>query len=119
MRWLTHAFEHGPTPGSFDMPNALRRLALTLLSFSAIGLREEPKKLLISNVARCSNLALRGTKELLQSLAPDRMETKEAALPAGILALLLGNFSQDITKDAPDTQSTYFDYILKLVSHML
>lgn len=117
LRCLTHDFEHGPMPGRLDMPKALRTLALKLLSFSAIGLRKKPRKVLLSRVFSCSKLAARGRKELFRSLAPDKLETKEAALPSGILTLLLKNVSQDITKDTLDTQSTYSEYILKLVSH--
>ncbi|KAI4193278.1 MAG: hypothetical protein LQ350_008394 [Teloschistes chrysophthalmus] len=104
-------------PGRLDMPKALRTLALKLLSFSAIGLRKKPRKVLLSRFLSCSKLAARGRKELFRSLAPDKLETKEAALPSGILTLLLKNVSQDITKDTLDTQSTYSEYILKLVSH--
>ncbi|KAL9578687.1 MAG: hypothetical protein Q9212_005562 [Teloschistes hypoglaucus] len=114
LRCLTHEFEHGPMPGTFDMPKVLRTLALKLLSLSTIGLTEKPRKVLMSRVFACSKLTARGRKELFRSLAPDKLETKEAALPSGILTLLLKNVSQDITKDTLDTQFTYSEYILKL-----
>lgn len=98
------------------MPKALRKLALKLLCLPAMGFTEKPRKVVMSRIATCSKLAARGRKEVFRSLAPDRLETKEAVLPSGILILLLKNVSQDITKDTMDTQSTYSEYILKLVS---
>ncbi|KAL8778183.1 MAG: hypothetical protein Q9194_002146 [Teloschistes cf. exilis] len=79
-----------------------------------MGFTEKPRKVVMSRIATCSKLAARGRKELFRSLVPDRLETKEAVLPSGILTLLLKNVCQDITKDTMDTQSTYSEYILKL-----
>ncbi len=60
-------------------------------------------------------MLLDGRKKLLQSMAPEGLETMEAVLPVGLVALLVNNVVKDITDDAPDIVSTYYDYMLRLV----
>lgn len=43
------------------------------------------------------------------------LETMEAVLPVGLVALLVNRLMKDITKDAPDIVTTYYDYMLRLV----
>ena len=50
-------------------------------------------------------------------MAPKGLETTEAVLPVGLVALLVKKVVKDITDDAPDIVSTYYDYMLRLVCH--
>ena len=77
----------------------------------------KPRKKLPFRFQKCQDLLLESRRKLLQSMAPKGLETTEAVLPVGLVALLVKKVVKDITDDAPDIVSTYYDYMLRLVCH--
>lgn len=113
---LARDFEHGPEPGSVVLPKDLRKAALQLLRFSALGVGDQYRRRLAGDFSRSRCLLEKGREELLRSLRPKNGLIQEAVLPGGVISLLTQHLTRDTTVDAPNIESTYFDYALKLVS---
>ncbi|KAL8706967.1 MAG: hypothetical protein Q9201_000015 [Fulgogasparrea decipioides] len=114
-RTLAHDFKNGPQPASFPIPASLRKAALRLPSFLAIGTGAQPKKKLVAaELYRILRLLETGREQLFRCLQYQNCGTKEAVLPRGVLTLLIQRLLKNLTKDAPDIVSIYFDYAQKL-----
>ena len=58
---------------------------------------------------------IKGREEVLQNLAPDPLEGKEAILSQGIISICISNLVNNGVPGQPDTTSTYIEYLNRLV----
>lgn len=60
---------------------------------------------------------IKGRKEILQNLAPHPLEEKQAVLSLGIISIVISNLVDNGIPGQPDTESTYLEYLDRLVRH--
>ena len=58
---------------------------------------------------------IKGREEILQNLAPDPLEEKQAVLPLGVISIIIRNLVNNGIPGQPDTTSTYLEYLDRLV----
>ena len=108
MRALARDLEYGPCPSQIKIPEALSKASLRLLCFSGIGMAAEPRQRLATQFSLCRRLVEQGKKTLYRSLVQSSLRNKEAVMPCDIVAILLRHIAKDVTRGAPDIQSSYF-----------
>ena len=60
-------------------------------------------------------LAYGSREDLMKTLAPDSLHSREAVLPLGVTSLLVRNVLGDVTYGLPDIGAVYFETLDKLV----
>lgn len=115
---IAEDLQYGPHPGTISLPDEFRQVGHPLIAIFLEGTCAKPRKKLSFRFLKCRSLLLDGRRKLLQSMAPEGLETMEAVLPVGLVALLINKVVKDITDNAPDIVSTYYDYMLRLVCHL-
>ena len=58
---------------------------------------------------------IKGRKEILQNLAPDPMEEKQAVLSLGVISIVIRNLVNSGVPGQPDPTLIYFEYLDRLV----
>ncbi|KAI4111204.1 MAG: hypothetical protein LQ339_000665 [Xanthoria mediterranea] len=111
---IAEDLQYGPHPGTISLPDEFRQVGHPLIAIFLEGTCAKPRKKLSFRFLKCRSLLLDGRRKLLQSMAPEGLETMEAVLPVGLVALLINKVVKDITDNAPDIVSTYYDYMLRL-----
>ncbi|KAL8911774.1 MAG: hypothetical protein Q9171_003107 [Xanthocarpia ochracea] len=105
---------YGPHPLDIQIPDELRQSGLELVAVFFWGTCQMQFKPLHKRFIRSEALLLLGRRKLFLSLAPESIETMEAVLPSGLVAVLIRKLMEDITEGAPDICTTYYDYITRL-----
>ncbi|KAL8662824.1 MAG: hypothetical protein Q9168_008199, partial [Polycauliona sp. 1 TL-2023] len=111
---IADTLQYGPPPQDIQIPNELRRLGDELIGIFLWGTSKKPRKSLSTRFQRVYVLLRAGQNKLLYLMAPQDLYTMEAVLPIGIASLLINKLVKDITSDAPDIVTTYYDYMLRL-----
>ncbi|KAL8920253.1 MAG: hypothetical protein Q9172_004581 [Xanthocarpia lactea] len=114
LRAVARDLKYGPHPVDIQIPEELRQSGLELVAIFFWGTCQRQTRLLYKRFRRSEALLLIGRRKLFDSIAPESIETKEAVLPSGLVALLIKRLMEDITKGAPDICTTYYDYISRL-----
>ncbi|KAL8857722.1 MAG: hypothetical protein Q9178_005757 [Gyalolechia marmorata] len=114
LRAVARDLKYGPHPLDIQIPDELRQSGLELVAMFFWGTCERQIKLLHKRFRRSEALLLIGRRKLFQSIAPESIETMEAVLPSGLVAVLIRKLMEDITEGAPDICTTYYDYITRL-----
>ncbi|KAL8759385.1 MAG: hypothetical protein Q9199_000820 [Rusavskia elegans] len=111
---IAEDLQYGPHPGTIQIPDDFCQVGHHLIAIFLWGTCKIPRNLLWRRFQTCQNLLVDGRRRLLHSMAPEDLDTMEAVLPVGIAALVVNRLMKDITEDAPDIVSTYYDYMLRL-----
>lgn len=77
--------------------------------------RGPDRNLAYKQLGRCRNLVVKAGKELLRNITNTSLQEQEAALPLGIMSLIVRKLLKDVTLGQPDVCSTYYEYLKKLV----
>ena len=58
---------------------------------------------------------MEGKKSIRLNVQPEPLDSKEAVLPSGFVAVLIHHLSKDVNEWTPSIQSIYYDFDFKLV----
>ncbi|KAL8679558.1 MAG: hypothetical protein Q9186_004152 [Xanthomendoza sp. 1 TL-2023] len=111
---LAKHIQRGSPPESIELSADLNDLWRHFVSIFVRGTSRSPRKSIVSKFQMCKDLIRSSRTKLLKSLQPNTLESMEAVLPNDIISLLIRKLLKDVTNDAPDIFTTYYDFVLWL-----
>lgn len=114
MQPLGRLLRQGAPPGMTNLPIELSRAWIHLLTFWALVTTKRSTKTLEAELDKCRSLLESGRIKLLRARAPNPLHHYEAAVPSGIVSLLVNKMAGDAVNGQPDIEATYYAYVTKL-----
>ena len=107
----------GPPPWRINVPDTFGDAWLHLVMGLVLSADSKyTKEIKIFREFEAFRLAvIKGRKEILQNLAPDPMEEKQAVLSLGVISIVIRNLVNNGVPGQPDPTSIYLEYLDRLV----
>ncbi|KAL8834003.1 MAG: hypothetical protein Q9170_003977 [Blastenia crenularia] len=111
---LARSFTQGPPPDKIDIPIEFSRAWMHIMTFWVYVRCRRSAQTLQLELDTCYRLMDSGKTKLFRSRISSPLQSYEAALPAGIVSLLVNKLVGDATSGSPDVEATYYAYMAKL-----
>ncbi|KAL8936945.1 MAG: hypothetical protein Q9216_004676 [Gyalolechia sp. 2 TL-2023] len=111
---LARLLRYGPSPGMIDLPIELSRAWIHLLGFWLLAATKRSTRTVEAELDKCCALLESGAAKLLRMRASHPLHYYEAAVPSGVVSLLVNKLAGDAASGSSDIETTYYSFVTKI-----